>query len=53
MKTCPKCGRTVFVDPKTGCLMAHGPESIDGPYDVCSGTGMEVEPQTPDQAESR
>jgi len=49
MRTCPKCGWTIVVDPETGCLLTHGPETIVGPYNICPGSGLQVEPPTPSE----
>ena len=49
MKMCPLCGNTIMVDPDSGKLLTHGPETKDGPYDICSGSGLQVEPPKEDE----
>jgi hypothetical protein len=42
MFMCSVCGCSIIVGPD-GCLLTHGPESIKGPYELCSGSGTRVE----------
>lgn len=44
---CPVCGNTIMVDSDTGELLPHGPETKEGPYGICSGSGTQVEPPKP------